>query len=76
MISGGGAGRKYLPSAKAEITTNAIASNGLVRFIFPPRAAQSSHNGPRSQERQPFRVNRPPQVVQKFAKRMMGEFRF
>jgi hypothetical protein len=67
MIKGGGGGRRYRPNAKAANPITAIASSGLDRIKRLLRAEQSSHTAPRTHDRQPFRVRRAPQVVQKFA---------
>src|SRR6266536_3054217 len=76
MISGGGAGRKYLPNAKA---TNAIITPTIKDFVqidLPKRQAQVSHTLPCSQTRQPFLAKRAPHSPQKLGRYIVGDSGF
>src|SRR6185436_16811424 len=72
MINGGGAGRRYLPSAKPNTAINATTIIGRVDANVPNLCPQSSHKLPRSRARQPLRASRSPHSTQKFAACIAG----
>jgi len=71
MISGGGAGRRYRPNAKAVIT---IATTSTTDFVTPrpSRDVQSAQRAPVNHSRQPSRFNLAPQFAQKFEALIVG----
>ena len=71
IINGGGAGRKYLPSANAPIAMTAAITSGFVAFL-PSRDAQSSQRAPAMNARQLLRVSLAPQFAQKFERLIVG----
>jgi hypothetical protein len=71
MISGGGAGRKYLPNANAVSATIATSARGLT-FARPKRLAQSSQRPPLNGARQPLRNSLAPQFAQKCERPIVG----
>src|SRR5260370_23068514 len=77
MISGGGAGLRYLPKANAEIAAIEIMTMGLTNPCLPNRRAQSSHHdGPAqasAHRRQPLRASRSPHSTQKVGRYIVGD---
>src|SRR6266550_1484957 len=73
MISGGGGGRRYRPSAKAATAATRTTIKGFAAAVLPARRAQLSHRLPLTQARQPFRVSRSPHTAQKLG-RSIGSY--
>jgi len=72
MINGGGAGRRYRPSANAEIAIAAMVVSDHATPFLPSRRAQSLQKLRLCQTRQPFRFSCAPHSAQKLGWCIVG----
>src|SRR5260370_26634041 len=72
MIKGGGAGRRYRPSANAEIAMAAMVINDRATPFLPSRRPQYSQKLRLCQTRQPFRFSCTPHSAQKLGWHIVG----